>query len=86
MNPSKFTETYLRIDEDVYYVLKSFPCAFLGRDNYCFIYKIKAKACREFHHTDRKRQHQPLNITENNVEVCPAEYNILEKLKKKLVK
>jgi len=86
IKPSVFTEKYLRIDEDRDYVLKSVPCAFLGKDNYCSIYDVRPKACRGFPHTDRKKQHQLLKITEKNIEVCPAVYDIVEKLKKELVK
>ena len=81
IKPSNFTEKYLRIDEDRDYVLKSVPCIFLGEDNYCSIYDVLPKACREFPHTDRIKQHQLLELTEKNTEVCPAVFNIIEKLK-----
>ncbi len=86
IKPSEFTQQYLRIDEDRDYVLKSVPCTFLGEDNYCSIYEVRPKACREYPHTDRKKQNQLLNLTEKNIEVCPAVFNIVEKLKKELVK
>lgn len=82
MKPSEFTEKYLRIDEDNDYVLQSVPCAFLGDDNRCSIYDVRPKACREFPHTDRIKQHQLLNLTQKNVTVCPAVYHIVEKMKK----
>ena len=86
IKPFEFTQQYLRIDEDRDYVLKSVPCTFLGEDNYCSIYEVRPKACREYPHTDRKKQNQLLNLTEKNIEVCPAVFNIVEKLKKELVK
>ena len=67
------------------YVLQTVPCTFLGEDNSCSIYEVRPKACREYPHTNRIKQHQILNLTEKNVEVCPAVYNIVEKLKKKLI-
>ena len=82
LKPSDFTEKYLRIDEDRDYVLKSVPCAFLGEDNSCSIYAFRPKACREFPHTDRRKQFQLLALTKKNVEVCPAVFNIIEKLKR----
>lgn len=82
MKPSELTEKYLRIDEDNDYVLQSVPCAFLGDDNRCSIYDVRPKACREFPHTDRIKQHQLLNLTQKNVTVCPAVYHIVEKMKK----
>ena len=81
LKPSEFTKKYLRIDEDKDYVLKSVPCVFLDKDNYCSIYKFRPKACKGFPHTDRKKQHQLLSITEKNAEVCPAVFSIVEKLK-----
>lgn len=81
LRPSEFTEKYLRIDEDKDYVLQSVPCAFLGDDNRCSIYDVRPKACREFPHTDRAKQHQILNLTEKNVAVCPAVYEIVERMK-----
>ena len=81
VKPSEFVERYLRIDEDNDYVLQSVPCTFLGDDNRCSIYDVRPKACREFPHTDRIKQHQILNLTQKNVAVCPAVYHIVEKLK-----
>jgi uncharacterized protein len=86
IKPSEFTEKYLCIDKERDYVLQSVPCSFLGEDNYCSIYDVRPKACREFPHTDRIKQYQLLKITEKNVEVCPAVYDIVEKLKMELVK
>lgn len=82
LKPSAFTEQYLRIDEDRDYVLQTLPCPFLGADNYCSIYEVRPKACREYPHTDRIKQHQLLKLTEKNVAVCPAVYRIVEGLKK----
>ncbi len=81
IKPSEFVTQYLRIDEDRDYVLQSVPCTFLGTDNYCSIYDVRPKACREYPHTDRIKQHQLLKLTEKNVEVCPAVFDIIEKLK-----
>ncbi|WP_435623196.1 YkgJ family cysteine cluster protein [Flagellimonas sp.] len=84
LRPSDFIETYLRIDEEGDYVLQQVPCAFLGADNYCSIYKVRPKACREFPHTDRKKFHQISNLTLKNVAICPAAFNIVEEMKKKI--
>ena len=80
----QFIETYLRVDEDNDYILKSVPCAFLGADNYCSIYDIRPKACREFPHTDRKKFQQISNLTLQNVAICPAAFNIVEEMKRRL--
>lgn len=82
--PQQFIETYLRIDEENDYVLQSVPCTFLGSDNRCSIYEVRPKACAEFPHTDRKKFHQISNLTLKNVAICPAAYNIVEKMKRNI--
>lgn len=84
LKPSAFIDTYLRVDEDNDYVLQQLPCTFLGADNFCSIYDVRPKACREFPHTDRKKFHQISNLTLKNVAICPAAFNIVEEMKKKL--
>lgn len=82
LKPQQFTETYLKIDEDGDYVLQSVPCTFLGADNYCSIYEVRPKACREYPHTDRKKFHQITNLTLKNTAICPAAFQIVEAMKK----
>ena len=82
MKPQKFIDTYLRIDEENDFVLQQVPCTFLGADNYCSIYDVRPKACREFPHTDRKKFQQISNLTLKNVAICPAAFNIVEEMKK----
>lgn len=84
VKPQQFIETYLRIDDDNDYVLQTVPCAFLGADNYCSIYDVRPKACSEFPHTDRKKFQQISSLTLKNVAICPAAFNIVEKMKKKI--
>ena len=84
LKEQQFIELYLQIDEDDDFVLQSVPCTFLGTDNYCLIYDIRPKACREFPHTDRKKFQQISNLTLKNIAICPATYNIVEAMKKKI--
>ena len=81
MKPGEFIEKYLRVDEDQDYVLKSSPCPFLDADNYCTVYNDRPKACREYPHTDRKKMVQILDLTLKNTMVCPAVFEIVERLK-----
>ena len=83
--PQQFINQHLRIDEDNDYVLQSVPCTFLAADNTCFIYDVRPKACREFPHTDRKKFQQINNLTLKNIEICPAAFNIVEEMKKKII-
>ncbi|APG60079.1 YkgJ family cysteine cluster protein [Christiangramia salexigens] len=84
MKPGDFIDTYLRLDEDNDYVLQVLPCPFLGSDNYCSVYDVRPKACREFPHTDRKDFHKISNITIKNTAVCPAAFNIVEEMKRRI--
>ena len=77
----QFIDTYLYLDEDQDYVLKSSPCTFLADDNTCTIYDVRPKACREYPHTNRKRMYQILDLTETNTRVCPAVADIILKMK-----
>lgn len=82
--PQQFISRYLHLDEENDYVLKQVPCSFLGADNYCSIYDVRPKACREFPHTNRKKFQQISDLTLKNVTICPAAFNIVEAMKKKL--
>ena len=84
IKPADFTETYLRVDEDGDYVLQTVPCPFLGADNYCSLYEVRPKACREYPHTDRRKFHQIHNLTLKNTAICPAAFRIVEALKERL--
>ncbi|WP_417858872.1 YkgJ family cysteine cluster protein [Xanthomarina gelatinilytica] len=84
MKQQHFIDTYLRVDEDNDYVLQSVPCPFLGADNYCSIYDERPKACSGFPHTDRKKFHQISNLTLKNVAICPAAFNIVEEMKRRI--
>jgi len=82
--PKQFIETHLRLDEDNDYVLQSVPCTFLDADNYCSIYDVRPKACAEFPHTNRKKFQQISDLTLKNVAICPAAFNIVEAMKKRI--
>lgn len=84
MKPQKFIDGYLRVDEENDFVLQQVPCTFLGADNYCSIYDVRPKACREFPHTDRKKFQQISSLTLKNVAICPAAFNIVEAMKKRI--
>ena len=84
MSVPEFTKKHLRTDEDGDIVLKSSPCPFLGDDNYCGIYEARPKACREYPHTNRKQMSQILHTTYMNTLVCPAVFELTERLKEVL--
>lgn len=84
MRPAVFVEKYLHLDEDGDYVHNGAPCPFLGADNYCSIYDVRPKACREYPHTDRKQIYQIGKLTVKNTEICPAAFEIVKRLREAL--
>ncbi|OYU85300.1 MAG: zinc/iron-chelating domain-containing protein [Flavobacterium sp. BFFFF2] len=84
MKPAAFEAQYLRVDEEGDKVLKQVPCAFLADDNHCLVYEVRPKACREYPHTDRKKFYQINKLTMLNRSICPAAYEVVEALKKKI--
>lgn len=81
LKPAQFEAKYLRVDEDNDWVLQKLPCSFLANDNACTIYEVRPKACREFPHTDRSKIYQIAQHTQKNVAICPAAFEIVEKMK-----
>ena len=85
MKAANFVDTYLQRDEDDFMVLKTAPCSFLDEsDNSCFIYDVRPKACAEYPHTNRKKFIGITDLTVANTAICPATYNIVEALKKRI--
>ena len=80
MRESDFIETYLKVDEEGDYVVKSSPCPFLGADNYCSIYEQRPSDCHRFPYTDEDViiKRQPLTL--KNASFCPITYYVLERL------
>ena len=84
IKPQQFVSKYLRVDEDGDHVLQQVPCQFLDADNYCLIYDVRPKACREYPHTDRRKFHQITDITLKNTAICPAAFAVVEEMKRRL--
>ncbi|NBO58531.1 MAG: YkgJ family cysteine cluster protein [Chitinophagia bacterium] len=80
MKESMFIDTYLNIDEEGDYVLKSKPCPFLGSDNYCSIYHDRPSDCRRFPYTDEDVFVKRQQLTLKNISFCPAAYYVVERL------
>lgn len=80
MKEGDFIETYLRLDEDGDYVVKSTPCPFLGADNFCSIYEVRPSDCERFPYTDEDVLLKRASITMKNSTFCPIVFYVLEKL------
>jgi uncharacterized protein len=80
MKESVFIETYLRVDEDGDFVVKSTPCPFLGADNFCSIYDVRPSDCERFPYTDEDVIIKRQKLTLTNASFCPITFYVLEKL------
>jgi Fe-S-cluster containining protein len=80
MREGIFIDTYLRLDEEGDYVVKSAPCPFLGSDNACSIYDMRPSDCQRFPYTDEDVLLKRPNITLKNSTFCPITYLVLEKM------
>ena len=80
LRESVFIETYLKVDEEGDYVVKSLPCPFLGEDNFCSIYDQRPSDCQRFPYTDEDVFIKRTALTQKNSTFCPITYFVLEKL------
>lgn len=83
MKESAFIDTYLYLDTDGDYVVKSSPCPFLGTDNYCDIYEDRPRDCYRYPYTDEDVLIKQIDLTIKNAQVCPAVFYVMEKLTEK---
>jgi len=80
MRESEFINTYLNVDEDGDFVVKTTPCPFLGADNYCSIYEDRPSDCQRFPYTDEDVLLKRPNLTLKNSTFCPITYYVIERL------
>lgn len=86
MKESDLINTYLTLDSEGDYVMKSAPCSFLGTDNYCSIYDVRPSDCQRFPYTDEDVLLKRPKLTLKNSTFCPAVYYVLEKLMQTVTK
>lgn len=84
MKESNFIETYLRVDEDGDFVVKSTPCPFLGTGNFCSVYDMRPSDCARFPYTDEDVIIKRQQLTLKNSGFCPITFYVLEKLTEKI--
>ncbi len=80
MKESEFIDTYLYVDKEGDFVLKTKPCPFLGSDNFCSIYEKRPSDCHRFPYTDEDVFIKRQQLTLKNSTFCPITYYVLEKL------
>jgi Fe-S-cluster containining protein len=72
--------TYLKLDNEGDYVVKSSPCPFLAADNTCDIYEDRPSDCRRYPYTDEDVLLKRVQLTLKNATACPATFAVLERL------
>ncbi len=83
MKVPTFIDTYLVLDTDGDYVVKSLPCPFLQlEDNKCSIYEDRPRDCYRYPYTDEDVLIKQVSLTLKNASICPAVFYVLEKLVK----
>ena len=80
MKEGEFIETYLELDAEGDYVVKTKPCPFLRPDNYCSIYEVRPSDCQRFPYTDEDVIFKRQALTLKNSTFCPIVYHVLEGL------
>ncbi len=84
MRESMFIDTYLRVDEEGDFVVKTTPCPFLGADNFCSIYTERPSDCHRFPYTDEDVFIKRPTLTLKNASFCPISFYVLDKLTQQL--
>jgi uncharacterized protein len=83
MTPTAFKDKWLVYEKkDGDWQNKKQPCQFLNlSDNKCSIYAIRPSDCAGFPHLTKKKATDYLHIHKQNIEYCPATFNMVAKMK-----
>ncbi|MBU0486439.1 MAG: YkgJ family cysteine cluster protein [Bacteroidetes bacterium] len=81
MGESEFSDLHIVIDSDGDLIFNATPCPFLLSDNKCLIYAARPEACATYPHTESHDISRIRETALKNSFVCPAVFEILEKLK-----
>ncbi|XZF13223.1 YkgJ family cysteine cluster protein [Chitinophagaceae bacterium MMS25-I14] len=86
MTPKEFVEKWLYKEEETGdWVNVNVPCQFLDLNtNMCSIYEVRPKDCAEFPHHNKKPFDDYNDTFIGNVVRCPATYELVSRLKKKI--
>ncbi len=86
MTAQAFKDKWLEYDKkDGDWMNKSQPCQFLNlKNNKCSIYEIRPADCAGFPHLTKKKMVDYIHVHQQNIEYCPATYNMVERMMEKL--
>jgi Fe-S-cluster containining protein len=80
ITPPEFSDTYLEMNQDDAYVLKTTPCLFLQENNKCSIYEIRPKACASYPHTNTRNVKNLLPYFKAHLTTCPIIEEIIQEI------
>ncbi len=86
MSAQAFKDKWLYYDKkDGDWMNTSQPCQFLNlKNNKCSIYEIRPADCSGFPHLTKKKMVDYIHVHQQNIEYCPATYNMVERMMEKL--
>ena len=85
MKIKDFKAKWLYLDKSKDWMNVSKPCQFLDRKtNMCTIYEIRPADCAGFPHLTKKKMTDYIHVHKQNILYCPATYNMVERLKKRI--
>ncbi|TVR79139.1 MAG: YkgJ family cysteine cluster protein [Saprospirales bacterium] len=84
MKEGEFAAQYLIVDNEGDHVVNSKPCPFLDEGNQCSIYEVRPSDCARFPYTDEDVLIDKVALTLKNNTFCPAVFDVLENLEKKM--
>ena len=86
MTAQAFKDKWLYYDKkDGDWMNTSQPCQFLNlKNNKCSIYEVRPADCAGFPHLTKKKMVDYIHVHQQNIEYCPATYNMVERMMEKL--
>jgi Fe-S-cluster containining protein len=81
MTVKEFRNKWLYKDSNGDWLNVKQPCQFLDLDsNKCSIYEVRPKDCAGFPHHTKKRMVDYMHVYKQNIEYCPATYQVVKKM------
>ncbi len=85
MSINAFKEKWLYKNKDGEWMNRSQPCQFLNlKDNKCSIYEVRPEDCASFPHLHKRKMVDYMHWHKQNVQHCPATFNMVERMIQKM--
>jgi Fe-S-cluster containining protein len=83
MTVAEFKFKWLVRDKDGDWINRSLPCQFFDlQTNKCGIYEIRPADCAGFPHLPKRKMVEYMHVHKQNLEMCPATFRLVEKLRR----